>query len=373
MGSSSKGRPRYLPLNMITADRGIQPRAELNQEAIDDYAERIQAGDRFPPVVAFHDGNTYWLAAGFHRHAAAVQSGRKTIAVHIHEGNRSDALRYALGDNRTQGLRMTRADKQRAVELAVAEFPTESSRTIAKLIGVSHTFVERLRPKSEESGALPVATLPERAQRTGSDGRVYLPPPTRVTTPASLEPPVEIGGTDWVGLAAMDAPPEGHDGWPEPLGDEAVFAPPARPATAALPARPVLPARPTPPVRPAPVSDDEPPVDRFGTPIVREYTRDDYERAAQYRELAQQANAIKHRILNSIAANDPLCAWIPSMDIESACDRVRYIITSGMPYAVCPYCGGSGCQQCQNRGWVPKRVFDLAPADIKPNPNLARK
>ena len=42
-----------LALDVIRTDGGTQPRAELNQEVIEDYVQRMQEGDIFPPVVVF--------------------------------------------------------------------------------------------------------------------------------------------------------------------------------------------------------------------------------------------------------------------------------------------------------------------------------
>lgn len=91
-------------------------------------------------------------------------------------GGRVDALKYALGANAIHGQRRSNADKRRCVEIAVAEFPKMSSRAIAELCGVSHPFVESIRPSE-------VVTV-SNATRTTSDGRQY--PATRrprITTP----------------------------------------------------------------------------------------------------------------------------------------------------------------------------------------------
>ena len=56
--------------SQIRQDGGTQPRAEIWQDVVDDYAEQMTAGATFPPIVVFYDGTHYWLADGFHRLAA---------------------------------------------------------------------------------------------------------------------------------------------------------------------------------------------------------------------------------------------------------------------------------------------------------------
>src|SRR4051794_37722693 len=49
---------------------GTQSRAEMNQNTIAEYAERMEADDTFPPLVVYYDDENYWLADGHHRLAA---------------------------------------------------------------------------------------------------------------------------------------------------------------------------------------------------------------------------------------------------------------------------------------------------------------
>ena len=46
---------------------GVPVRAEMNAATVEDYAAALADGKVFPPVTAFHDGEVYWLADGFHR------------------------------------------------------------------------------------------------------------------------------------------------------------------------------------------------------------------------------------------------------------------------------------------------------------------
>jgi hypothetical protein len=50
-----------LPVSAIKADPACQARAEMNTEAIKEYAEimKERGDDSFPAIVVFHDGTDY--------------------------------------------------------------------------------------------------------------------------------------------------------------------------------------------------------------------------------------------------------------------------------------------------------------------------
>jgi hypothetical protein len=141
------GKPIKFPVEMITIDSTLQTRAGPNEEAVAEYAADMEAGDEFPPAILFSDGATYRLADGFQRYAAVVKLGRKELLVIIREGNRREALLYAVGANAKHGLRRTREDKRRAVLTLLQddEWRNWSDREVAKHCSVSHTFVATIR------------------------------------------------------------------------------------------------------------------------------------------------------------------------------------------------------------------------------------
>lgn len=162
-----------LTIASIELDPSIQCRAAIDTAVVGDYAERMEAGDQFPPVEVYGSQSKCWIGDGWHRVMAALQRGAETVEATLHLGGRLDALKHALGANAVHGQRRSNADKRRAVEIALREFPTLSSRAVAKMCGVHHTFVESLRPD--------VATVAT-SERTGQDGKVY---------PARREPRLE--------------------------------------------------------------------------------------------------------------------------------------------------------------------------------------
>lgn len=172
---------KKLNLNTIRIDGGTQSRVEINMEAVADYAEALKVGIEFPPIVVFHDGADYWLADGFHRYHSHKQAGKASINADVLQGTVRDAILYSLGANRAHGLRMTNADKRKAVQtlLADAEWVAWSDRKIAEACGVTHPFVAHLRrPPEVVTVTTPAAS--KRVERVEPD-----------STPAAVEKPAK--------------------------------------------------------------------------------------------------------------------------------------------------------------------------------------
>lgn len=147
MNIAVKTTATCLPLTALHVDGGTQPRAAIYENVIEEYAEAIKAGAVFPPVVAFYDGAEYWLADGFHRHAAYRKIGIADIPVDIRQGTRRDAVLYSVGANQSHGLRRTNEDKRRAVLrlLDDAEWCGWTDKQVAHQCGVTQQFASGLR------------------------------------------------------------------------------------------------------------------------------------------------------------------------------------------------------------------------------------
>jgi hypothetical protein len=162
-------RKLLLKIENIDLNAGTQIRAQLDDETVNDYAEAMRdPANEFPFVDIFHEGSDgggkpWILADGFHRVASAKKNGFLEIWANVHQGTRRDALKFALRANAVHGLRRTNADKRRAVELAVAEWPKLSDRQLADMCAVSNQFVSTLRPQ--------LSTVDSCASRIGKDGK----------------------------------------------------------------------------------------------------------------------------------------------------------------------------------------------------------
>jgi uncharacterized ParB-like nuclease family protein len=180
-----------LKIDVIRTDGATQPRAAIDFEAVFDYMDAMSDGAEFPPVVVFYDGTSYWLADGFHRVKAAEQAGFEEIACELHQGTQQEAQWYSFGANKTNGLRRTNDDKQRAVRAALAHPKGVglSDRQISSHVGVDHKTVGAWREKLEGTGE-----IPQSGQRTGRDGRTTniagnrRHPEAEPKSPATAEP-----------------------------------------------------------------------------------------------------------------------------------------------------------------------------------------
>jgi len=142
-----------LSLNQIRIDGGTQARAEINQITVVEYVQAIKEGHHFPPIVVFYDGDSYWLADGFHRLEASRKALFKDIEVELKLGTLREAVLYAVGANAEHGLRRTPADKHHAVSLLLAdeEWSSWSDRMIARKTFTSPPFVAKVRSMVTEN------------------------------------------------------------------------------------------------------------------------------------------------------------------------------------------------------------------------------
>ena len=186
-------------LTTIDLDISIQCRANIDTATVNEYAERMTEGDKFPPIVVFGSKERSWIGDGWHRIMAAHQIALVYIEAEIHPGGRIDALKHALSSNALHGNRRTNPDKRRCVEIALREFPKLTDPAIGKLCGVDHKTVAVYRP--------PTLGNSQPDKRIGLDGKEY----THHREPA---PPREQehdggggGGTQIQDLASRPRPP----------------------------------------------------------------------------------------------------------------------------------------------------------------------
>ena len=146
-GAFASRRGVTIKISTLRRDGGCQPRAQLDDDVVVEYAEAMDAGAVFPPVKVFHDGTDHWLGDGYHRVAAAELLERETVNADIIQGNQRDAILHSCGANREHGLRRTNEDKRRAVRrlLEDEEWGKQSNSWIAKACGVSQPFVSGMR------------------------------------------------------------------------------------------------------------------------------------------------------------------------------------------------------------------------------------
>lgn len=142
-------------------------------KVVAEYAEAMERGDRFPPIIVFYDRkrNIYFVADGFHRLLAHLRARTNDrIQAEMRLGTEQDALWFSVTANTVHGLQRTGDDKRRAVELALLHpnGKSLSDRKIADHVDVSHPMVQRIRKSLEDAGKLEKCDF-----RIGADGRTY--------------------------------------------------------------------------------------------------------------------------------------------------------------------------------------------------------
>jgi len=161
------------PITVSAAQLEVDPEIQirvsgLDLDRVEQYRRAMHAGDEFPPVVAFWDGDVLRLADGFHR-IEALPSTQVTVRAEIRTGGYEATAEYAATCNATHGLPMTSADKKAAVTRLLYLHEDLPSREIARRVGCSHPFVEKIR---KAIGADPDERVVQRGDQTYS----YSPP-----------------------------------------------------------------------------------------------------------------------------------------------------------------------------------------------------
>jgi hypothetical protein len=137
-----------MKLSEIKIEPELMMRVGINQEIVDEYAQALLDGDKFPPIILFHDGDDYHLADGWKRYYANKKAGLEIIDADVRMGTYEDAFDYALTQaNHANGERYSIEDKRHALNLALEKerYSGKSDRDLAKMLRVSHPFVAKVR------------------------------------------------------------------------------------------------------------------------------------------------------------------------------------------------------------------------------------
>ena len=156
---------REVPFDDLVLDPNLNLRDRLDDFTVERYAD---SWDRLPPITVYEVDDRLLLADGFHRHAAAVMLGKRTIPAEIRDGTFTDALDFVSSVNLFHGLPLTRAERRRAVEVKLKLHHDWSDRRMAEELAVSRELVAKIRRQLIESHQIP--NLPG---RVGADGKLY--------------------------------------------------------------------------------------------------------------------------------------------------------------------------------------------------------
>lgn len=201
--TATPAKVEVIDLDLLTASGPAQLRAARDAATVNAYAEAYQAGADLPPVVVFRESDdTYHLADGHHRVAAAKKADLTEIHAIVKIGDRRAAILYAAHANAQHGLPLNNADKRKIVTtlLGDAEWCLWSDREIAERCQVSPTLVGKLRKKTPGAEApkrktkagrtitvTPAATAPQSEQFLAHDA-----PSDTASEPETLRPPAPL-------------------------------------------------------------------------------------------------------------------------------------------------------------------------------------
>lgn len=228
--TQGQGGPSALVALADIATHGqTQPRVAMDEETWREYATRMTwsqdlklavdpEGQHWPALQLVNDGQTLWLADGFHRLHAARSLGFEQFQVQIQPGTQREAIQRSLGANARHGKRRTRADKRRAIERALFdhEWATWTDARLGRLCHVTPAMVTTVRQALERDGTIGVQEI-----LVGEDGREFersvrstvssAPSPSTSTarkkSPKSPKTPDVVPGTNsmsWEAFASHD-------------------------------------------------------------------------------------------------------------------------------------------------------------------------
>ena len=189
---------REVPLDDLVLDPNLNLRDRLDDFTVERYAD---SWDRLPPITVFEVEGRLLLADGFHRHAAAVMLGKRTIPAEVRDGTFTEALDFVAGVNLFHGLPLTRAERRRAVEVKLKLHHDWSDRRMAEELAVSRELVAKIRRQLDRvatrsptcpggSGPTASSTRPPACPRTRTNGS----PATTSRPAATTRTPSATGG-----------------------------------------------------------------------------------------------------------------------------------------------------------------------------------
>ena len=156
-------------LEDVDVEHSPMVRAELRPEVIEEYAGIYKKDKKkLPQIDVFWEAGSkkYLIGDGMHRLYAMRSLSLKATQANVHSGVFEDALKFALMANEKHGIRRSQADKRKAVEEAIKQWPKISNAQIATLAMVDDHTVKAVRDWMEEQGS--VAPEPVRESKDGA-------------------------------------------------------------------------------------------------------------------------------------------------------------------------------------------------------------
>jgi hypothetical protein len=306
---------RIIKLSKIDLEHSPNVRAELNDEAIEEYTQGYRLKEKFPECVLFDASpGPLLLADGRHRYHSMLKAGINERTFLVYKGSYEMCLKFALQANLDHGLRRTNADKRTSVLLAIQNFPKMSNNVIAEIAAVGDDLVREVRTCMESTGKVNPTE-----KRTGKDGREYK---------ADYRKTIVAGGENSGNKGKSE---DSKNGTPKPAAAE---------------------------------NDVE--KDATGYPMAPA-AKKFWDRRHEVDVFIEALRAVRHWVTQALEHDDRLVSAEIRNTFLIDIGNVITQLECALPYAVCPYCQGKlpdKCQFCAQRGIVSKFRLKAAPAEV---------
>ena len=193
---------RTVALTEIQRDPALRVRVALSRERIAEFQAVMSNKDTqpLPPMECTEVGGELFLSDGWHRYEAHTALKHKTVEVRVRKGSKADAFRAACMADRYCALPRTKADKNRAVTLALG-MNLWRDRFIADMLAVSPNFVGQVRKRIQ------VDTPADNTPKIGRDGKLH--PPKTDEQKRKYLPPLASG--EWLAAFGLTEAGSGSD------------------------------------------------------------------------------------------------------------------------------------------------------------------
>jgi ParB-like chromosome segregation protein Spo0J len=210
-----KGTTKVLNIQNICIDAGTQVRSAIDEDVVMEYAESMKEGAVFPAIEVVFDGVENYLTDGFHRYHAHLKNGKASIEAFVTNGTLRDAKLLSYRANTLHGLRLSNADKRKAVlaMLDDMEYCEWSNKAIARHCNVTYSWVGKLRtelenPKPKTSPKTSNKPLKEEPKADLPTEKVEEPADTRENDALMMLSEENESLTQRLAVAAMEATDE---------------------------------------------------------------------------------------------------------------------------------------------------------------------
>ena len=111
------------------------------------------------------------------------------------------------------------------------------------------------------------------------------------------------------------------------------------------------------------------PTDHFGNPLPKNLI-EVFSRRNELAKMMTTLSLIKTTITRGCESHDPLYLHVTKTQMEGSLGQARSHLRFASPYAVCPYCRGSGgigknCKLCKGNGWLGVYAYGLVATELK--------